>query len=326
MMSALRIVFAGTPAFAARHLQALLSAGHTPIAVYTQPDRSAGRGKTLQASPVKQLAQSHQIPVHQPLSLKSEEAQQELAALKPDLMIVVAYGLLLPEAVLKIPRFGCINVHASLLPRWRGAAPIERALMAGDAETGVTIMQMDVGLDTGDMLSKVYTPITADDDRVTLEERLAEAGCDALIQTLANLAALQAGAEKQDNSLSTYARKIEKSEALINWHQGTAEVDRLIRASIGRNPAYSLLQGQRIRILKAEPVSATGDAIPGTIVDVNRGSATTAGSIVIACADGAIAASQLQLPGKNPASVRELLNAYSSLFAVGTRFSDQEIT
>ncbi|HLT63054.1 MAG TPA: methionyl-tRNA formyltransferase [Pseudohongiella sp.] len=323
-MPDLKIVFAGTPAFAARHLQALLAAGHTPVAVYTQPDRSAGRGKTLQASPVKQLAQSHNLPVFQPVSLKTPEAQAELAALQPDLMIVVAYGLLLPKAVLDIPRFGCINVHASLLPRWRGAAPIERALMAGDAETGVTIMQMDVGLDTGDMLFKVQTPISDTDDRQTLEDRLAELGCDALIKTLADLQSLQANAEKQDDSLTTYARKIEKAEALINWQGPAAEIDRLIRSSIGRNPAYSLLQGQRIRILKAQPVSLSKNAEPGTIVEVSRGNANSPAAIVIACGEGAIAATQLQLPGKNPANVRELLNAYSSLFAPGARFSDQE--
>lgn len=323
-MSALRIVFAGTPVFAARHLDALLSAGHIPVAVYTQPDRSAGRGKALHASPVKQLAASHQIPVFQPVSLKSAEAQAELAALDADLMIVVAYGLLLPKAVLDIPRRGCINVHASLLPRWRGAAPIERALLAGDRETGVTIMQMDVGLDTGDMLFKASTPIADTDDRLTLEERLAHLGCDALLKTLANLDPIQAMAEKQDDSQTTYARKIDKAEALINWQLSSSEIDRVIRASIGRNPAYSLLQGQRIRILKASPVDASNNAVPGTLIDIHRGDAHTPAALIIACADGAIAASQLQLPGKNPATVRELLNAYSSLFSVGVCFSDQE--
>lgn len=323
-MSALRIVFAGTPAFAARHLEALIAAGHVPVAVYTQPDRSAGRGKTLQASPVKQMALSHQIPVFQPVSLKTAEAQTALKALDADLMIVVAYGLLLPQAVLDIPRRGCINVHASLLPRWRGAAPIERALLAGDSETGVTIMQMDVGLDTGDMLFKVNTPITETDDRLTLEDRLARLGCDALLTTLTDLDRLQARAEKQDDSLTTYARKIEKSEALINWQSPAAEIDRIIRASIGRNPAYSLLHGQRIRILKAHPVNRPNKAMPGTIISTDRGDANAPASLIIACANGAIAATQLQLPGKNPVSVRELLNAYSSLFSVGACFSDQE--
>lgn len=323
-MSALRIVFAGTPAFAARHLDALLSAGLVPVAVYTQPDRSAGRGKTLQASPVKQLALSHQIPVFQPVSLKTPEAQAALAALDADLMVVVAYGLLLPQAVLNTPRRGCINVHASLLPRWRGAAPIERALLAGDHETGVTIMQMDIGLDTGDMLLKVSTPISDFDDRLTLEDRLAQLGCEALLTTLAELDQRQKAAEKQDESLTTYARKIDKAEALINWKSSSTEIDRVVRASIGRTPAYSLLLGQRIRILKASPLKVSHQATPGSIIDIRREQANSPASLVIACADGALAATQLQLPGKNPASVRELLNAYSSLFSIGSCFSDQE--
>lgn len=325
-MSALKIVFAGTPGFAARHLDALIANGHQIVAVYTQPDRAAGRGKTLQASPVKTLALSHDIPVYQPQSLKSDEAQAELAALGADLLVVVAYGLLLPKAVLEIPARGCINVHASLLPRWRGAAPIERALLAGDQETGVTIMQMDVGLDTGDMLYILKTPISHSDDRLTLEHRLADLGCQALLHTLADFDALQAGATAQDNSLSTYAKKIEKTEALINWNSSAAEIDRVVRASIGRNPAYSFLQGQRLRVLKATPDYSPHNIVPGTIIDVVRKDAGSPAFIKVACGNGALLLEELQLPGKNAASVKDLLNSYASLFAAGHLFSDAEAT
>jgi methionyl-tRNA formyltransferase len=323
-MSALKIVFAGTPGFAARHLDALISNGHPVLAVYTQPDRAAGRGKSLHASPVKELALEHNIPVYQPQSLKSEEAQAELAKLGADLLIVVAYGLLLPKAVLEIPARGCINVHASLLPRWRGAAPIERALLAGDSETGITIMQMDAGLDTGDMLYKLTTPVSDHDDRVSLENRLAELGCQALLHTLSDFDALQANAMVQDNASTTYAKKIEKTEALINWGNSAAEIDRTIRASIGRNPAYSFLQGQRLRVLKARPVPGTVKVTPGTILEVVRTDSKSPAFISVACGDGVLMIEELQLPGKNPASVKDLLNSYSSLFTAGHYFCDQE--
>lgn len=324
-MSALKIVFAGTPAFAARHLSTLIASGHKVVAVYTQPDRAAGRGKTLQASPVKELALEHNIPVYQPQSLKTEEAQNELASLGADLMIVVAYGLLLPKAVLEIPARGCINVHASLLPRWRGAAPIERALLAGDHETGITIMQMDVGLDTGDMLYVLKTPIGDSDDRLSLENRLAELGCQALLHTLSNFDLLQAQATTQDSSLSTYAKKIEKTEALINWSFQAKEIDRIVRASIGRNPAYSFLQGQRLRVLKATPMDHPHKQTPGTIIDVLRKDARSPAFVLVACGTGALLLEELQLPGKNPACVKDLLNSYSTLFAAGNCFSDKEL-
>jgi methionyl-tRNA formyltransferase len=323
-MSALKIVFAGTPGFAARHLDALISKGHQVIAVYTQPDRAAGRGKSLHASPVKELAVKHNIPVYQPQSLKSQEAQAELAKLGADLMIVVAYGLLLPKAVLEIPARGCINVHASLLPRWRGAAPIERALLAGDSETGITIMQMDVGLDTGDMLYTLTTPVSDHDDRVSLENRLAELGCQALLHTLDNFDVLQANAMVQDNASTTYAKKIEKNEALINWGNSAAEIDRTVRASIGRNPAYSFLQGQRLRVLKARPVPGSVKVTPGTILEIVRADSKSPAFISVACGSGILMIEELQLPGKNPASVKELLNSYSSLFTPGNYFCDQE--
>ena len=216
MSQSLRIVFAGTPDFAARHLAALLSSEHEVIAVYTQPDRPAGRGKKLTASPVKTIALEHDIPVYQPENFKSDEAKQELADLNADIMVVVAYGLLLPQVVLDTPKLGCINVHGSILPRWRGAAPIQRSIWAGDAETGVTIMQMDIGLDTGDMLKIATLPIEASDTSASMYEKLAGLGPDALIDCLADIAAGKAEPVKQDDELANYAKKLSKEEARID--------------------------------------------------------------------------------------------------------------
>lgn len=223
MSDSLRIIFAGTPDFAARHLDALLSSQHQIVGVFTQPDRPAGRGNKLTPSPVKVLAEQHNLPVFQPVSLRPEDNQKLVSDLNADVMVVVAYGLILPKAVLDMPRLGCINVHGSLLPRWRGAAPIQRALWAGDAETGVTIMQMDVGLDTGDMLHKVSCPITAQDTSATLYDKLAEMGPQGLLATLAELANGTATPEKQDEALVTYAEKLSKEEARLNWTLSAAQ-------------------------------------------------------------------------------------------------------
>lgn len=317
-MQPLRIVFAGTPPFAAQHLESLLATEHRIVGVYTQPDRAAGRGKQLHPSAVKYLAQTHELPVYQPVSLRSVEAQQTLAELRPDLMIVVAYGLLLPQAVLDIPRFGCINVHASLLPRWRGAAPIERALLAGDKETGVTIMQMDKGLDTGPMLYKIPLAIAEDDDRQTLESRLADIGRIGLVYCLQNLEALRETAQTQDDHLSTYASKLDKAEALINWEQSAESINLQIRSGIGRTPAYSILGGERIRLLRARPSAERTTAVPGTIVQADRD------RLSIACANSLLNVTLMQLPGKNPLSIGEILNSRKELLAPGQRFSSTE--
>lgn len=314
-MPSLRLVFAGTPAFAATHLQALLRTRHRVLAVYTQPDRPAGRGNQLVASPVKALAVAHDIPIFQPRTLKDAEAQQQLRQLHPDLLVVVAYGLLLPQAVLDIPVHGCINVHASLLPRWRGAAPIERALLAGDAETGVTIMRMDAGLDTGAMLYKTSVNIGPDDTRMSLEEKLAQLGVNALLHVLDNLADCLAHAEVQDSGLATYAAKLEKSEAQIDWTASATVIDRQIRAGIGRNPAYAILGDQRVRVLAASPLALNSGKPPGTITDIQEG------CLLVACGNGSLRIRELQLPGKNPASVAALLNAYRQLLYPGNRFS-----
>lgn len=317
-MDNLQICFAGTPAFAAAQLQALLDAGHTVVAVYTQPDRPSGRGKKLLPSPVKQLALASGLPVLQPASLKPGEEAEALAALKPDVMVVVAYGLILPKTILDVPRLGCLNVHASLLPRWRGAAPIERALLAGDEVSGVTIMQMDEGLDTGAMLDTEAVDILDSDNRVDLEKKLQIAGQTALIRTLDNLEARQSNATAQVDADSCYAAKLEKSEALIDWNMSAESIGRQIRAGIGRSPAYSMLGDQRLRILEGRPSTDGHLGQPGEIVDSSRD------SFSICCASGLLEVTRVQLPGKNPASVKDINNARPDLFATGRMFASSQ--
>lgn len=318
-MNKLRVCFAGTPEFAAAHLNALIAAqaeSHFElVAVYTQPDRAAGRGKKLSPSPVKQSALDAGLPVFQPLSLRSEEARAELEALGCDVMIVVAYGLILPQSILDTPRLGCVNVHASLLPRWRGAAPIERALLAGDKATGVTIMQMDAGLDTGVMLDKTVVAIDPRETRVSLEEKLIAAGSRALVAAINSLEALQEKAEAQDDSQSTYAAKIDKAESLIEWALPASQIDLLVRACIGRTPAFTLLEGQRIRLLESAIDSAQSDAPAGTVTHVDK-----RGFSVVCGERSVLKVSRVQMPGKGEVSVGELLNGKPDAFAVGTCF------
>ncbi len=266
-------------------------------------------------SPVKQLALQHGIPVLQPESLKSEQAAKNLSDFAPDVLVVVAYGLILPQAIIDVPKFGCINVHASILPRWRGAAPIERAILAGDKESGVTIIQMDAGLDTGAMLHSVPVDINDEDNRETLSAKLEEVGPEALLFALDNLATLKTSARVQDDALATYAHKLEKSEAEIDWDSSAAEVSRKIRAGIGRLPAYTCLDGHRLRILDAQ-VSTTGvDAAPGTIT------ATSKDSFTVACRDSSLIVNVVQLPGKTAMRVRDVLNSRPALFSPGNRFT-----
>jgi len=318
-MNKLRVCFAGTPEFAAAHLNALIAAQAESrfelVAVYTQPDRAAGRGKKLSPSPVKQSALDAGLPVFQPLSLRSEEARAELEALGCDVMIVVAYGLILPQSILDTPRLGCVNVHASLLPRWRGAAPIERALLAGDKATGVTIMQMDAGLDTGVMLDKTVVAIDPRETRVSLEEKLVAAGSRALVAAINSLEALQEKAEAQDDSQSTYAAKIDKAESLIEWALPASQIDLLVRACIGRTPAFTLLEGQRIRLLESAIDSAQSDAPAGTVTHVDKR------WFSVVCGERSVLkVSRVQMPGKGEMSVGELLNGKPDAFAVGTCF------
>ncbi|KIV65760.1 Methionyl-tRNA formyltransferase [Pseudomonas sp. FeS53a] len=309
MTQALRLVFAGTPEFAAEHLQALLDTPHQIVAVYTQPDRPAGRGQKLMPSPVKQLALQHGLPVLQPPTLRDPATQEELRALAPDLMVVVAYGLILPQVVLDIPRLGCINSHASLLPRWRGAAPIQRAVQAGDAESGVTVMQMEAGLDTGPMLLKVTTPITAADTGGSLHDRLAQLGPQAVVQAIAGLAAGTLQGEVQDDALATYAHKLNKDEARIDWSRPADELERLVRAFNPWPICHSTLDGQPLKVLAAEPAEGRGQ--PGQILDASKDGLT------VACGEGALRLTRLQLPGGKPLAFADLYNSRREQFAPG---------
>ena len=314
MTQPLRIVFAGTPEFAAAHLKALLNSPYEVVAVYTQPDRPAGRGQKLMPSPVKQLALQHQIAVYQPQTLRDPAAQAELAALKPDLLVVVAYGLILPQVVLDIPRLGCINSHASLLPRWRGAAPIQRAIQAGDAESGVTVMQMEAGLDTGPMLLKVSTPISAEDTGGSLHDRLAELGPPAVLQAIDGLAAGSLRGEVQDDSLATYAHKLNKDEALLDWSRPAVELERLIRAFNPWPICHSSLNGAPLKVLAAQLVTEQGEGrgTPGEILAASKDGLT------VACADGALRLTRLQLPGGKALNFVDLFNSRREQFAVGS--------
>lgn len=311
-MTPLRIIFAGTPDFAARHLQALLDSEHQVIAVYSQPDRPAGRGQQLQASPVKQLAQAHQIPVYQPKSLKKSKAQAELASLNADLMVVVAYGLILPEIVLQTPKLGCINVHGSLLPRWRGAAPIQRALWAGDTETGVTIMQMDVGLDTGAMLSKASLAISQTDTSASLYDKLADIGPKALLAALDDLPDLQQQAQAQAETLASYAEKLSKEEAQLDFSKPAVALEREIRAFNPWPVSYLQLGTQQLKVWQARVDATAQPAAPGTIISADKK------GIVVATAEGALVLEQLQPPGKKAMAAADFLNGRSDWFPVGS--------
>jgi len=311
----LRIIFAGTPDFAARHLDALLSSGHHVVGVFTQPDRPAGRGKKLMPSPVKVLAEENGLPVFQPASLRPQENQQLVADLHADVMVVVAYGLILPKAVLDMPRLGCINVHGSLLPRWRGAAPIQRALWAGDTETGVTIMQMDVGLDTGDMLYKLVCPITDEDTSATLYDKLAGLGPAGLIETLAQLANGTAQPQVQDEAQVTYAEKLSKEEARVDWSLSAAQLERCIRAFNPWPMSWLEIDGQPLKIWKASVIDTGTTAEPGTIVDATKQ------GIQVATGDGILNVESLQPAGKKAMSAQDLLNSRREWFVPGHRLA-----
>ena len=309
----MNLIFAGTPEFAAATLQALMDAGHRICAVYTQPDRPSGRGQKLTPSAVKALATTHNIPVYQPIHLKSstEEgraAQAELAQIVADsnidAMIVAAYGLILPQTVLDMPRLGCLNIHASLLPRWRGAAPIHRAILAGDAETGITIMQMDAGLDTGDMLYEAKLAIENNDTSATLHDRLALLGGEAVVHTLEKLAQYQDSKTKQDNDLANYAAKLTKAEGQIDWTQPAVVLDRLIRGLQPWPVAYTKIGEDVLRVWSAELMNETVKGQAGEIITVERN------GIVVACGDShAVRLTQLQWAGGKPLNSVQILQA-----------------
>ncbi|UDG81177.1 Methionyl-tRNA formyltransferase [Candidatus Hartigia pinicola] len=303
MSEQLNIIFAGTPSFAANHLAALLKTQHQVVGVLTPPDQPAGRGKKLTMSPVKLLAQKHQISIFQPSSLNSKKSYQWIKERNADLLIVVAYRFLLPKAILDIPRLGCLNVHGSLLPRWRGAAPIQRAILAGDVETGVTITQMDEGLDTGDILHKVKCSITIEDTSTTLYKKLIYLGSEALIHTLGLISKQQHSVEKQNNDLSNYAEKISKNEARINWQLPAEKIARYIRALQSGPMSYFMVQEQSIKVWQATAILETHTEQPGRIISVDKN------GVRIATSDGVINILQLQLPGKKAVGVQDLLNS-----------------
>ncbi len=308
MSTPLRIIFSGTPEFSVAPLRALLDSEHRVVAVYTQPDRPAGRGRKLSASPVKALAVRHQIPVYQPKTLKGAHEQEQLAALHADLMVVVAYGLLLPQAVLDTPRLGCVNIHASLLPRWRGAAPIQRAILAGDSETGITIMRMDAGLDTGPMLHTLSCPIEPQDTAGSLHDRLAPLGADALMQALPAIADGSAVERTQDNDLACYAHKLNKEEAALDWSRPAPELERQVRAFDPWPVAQTRYEGQVMRVWSGRAISGSGAA--GTVLAAGRD------GIDVACGDGLLRIERLQMPGKRAMSSADFLNAHDPLGAI----------
>ncbi len=288
----LKIIYAGTPEFAVPALESLLRSEHQVLAVYTQPDRPAGRGRKLQPSPVKACALAHKVPVLQPESFNNPEDQRQLAIFQADLMVVAAYGLLLPTSVLDTPRLGCINIHASLLPRWRGAAPIQRALLAGDQETGITIMQMEKGLDTGDMLASLRLPIAPDWTAADLHDQLKLLGAELLIDTVDKLDAGKLEARHQDNSLATYANKLTKQEACIDWNQDAETIQRQIRAYVPWPVSFTLLQGENLRIWRASIDDTHTASKPGEVIDHNQN------GLFISCRDSVLRVTELQFTGK----------------------------
>ncbi|KAA8727332.1 methionyl-tRNA formyltransferase [Ewingella americana] len=307
----MRIIFAGTPDFAARHLDALLTSEHEVVGVFTQPDRPAGRGNKLTPSPVKTLALEHGIPVFQPKSLRPAESQQLVAELNADVMVVVAYGLILPQAVLDMPKLGCINVHGSLLPRWRGAAPIQRSLWAGDSQTGITIMQMDVGLDTGNMLHKIECDIEPQDTSATLYNKLAELGPTGMLATLQQLAEGTARPEVQDEALVTYAEKLSKEEARLDWSLSAKQLERCIRAFNPWPMSYFVIDEQPVKVWQAEALDQQTSAQPGTIIAAGKA------GIQVATSDGILNILQLQPAGKKAMSVQDILNSRREWFIEG---------
>ena len=317
MNPSLRIIYAGTPDFSVPTLQALIDSPHQVIAVYTQPDRPSGRGRKIQFSPVKQLALKHQIPIEQPQHLKSDEALQTLMAYQADVMIVAAYGLMLPQTILDAPKYGCLNIHGSILPQWRGAAPIQRAIAAGDKQTGITIMQMNIGLDTGDMLHKSTLTITEKDTGQTIHDQLSIQGAEDIMLVLEQLTKQSLQPESQNNALSSYAHKLSKAEAEIDWSQSAQTIDQMVRAFNPWPVAYTHQGNKTIKILLTSQVktsvsplvtAGTSDkphASPGTVINESKA------GIEVSTGDGNLLIHRLQIPGKKAMNVTDYLNGHS---------------
>lgn len=297
----MKIIFAGTPIFAAIALDMLLQQNHQIIMVLTQPDRPAGRGMKLTVSPVKQLAQQHDLPLLQPESLKTPEIQAQLQALDADMMVVAAYGLILPQVVLTAPRFGCLNIHASLLPRWRGAAPIQRAILAGDSETGITIMQMDAGLDTGGILLQRSLSIAVNDTAQTLHDKLAQLGAQCIVETIMLLQQRELSSTKQDEALASYATKIVKADAAINWQQSAQHIDRIVRAFNPVPGAYTSLRGDILKIWQAK-IASENKGKPGEIIAIN------AEGFIVACGKGSLQIVRVQKSGGTKLNATDYLS------------------
>ena len=320
----MRIAFAGTPEFAVPPLAALTASSHALVGVLTQPDRPAGRGRRLTASPVKEFALQHGLPIAQPLTLRSAEGRSALEAWQPEVLVVVAYGLILPPEALAIPRFGCINIHASLLPRWRGAAPVQRAILEGDTVTGVTLMQMDAGLDTGPILLQRSSPISLEDDTSSVLAALASLGAPALLEVLAGIEAGSLRPEPQPASGVTYARKIDKAEARIDWQGSAAVIDRQVRAFRPWPVAETTHHGEQVRIHRAQPID---ERAPGSSIDhalLERAATAAPGSIlgmheerlVVRCGTGLLGILELQRAGRRSVSAREFANSLPTITEV----------
>jgi methionyl-tRNA formyltransferase len=315
MSAPLNIVFAGTPEFAATHLTHLIAGPHRVVSVLTQPDRRAGRGKKLQPSAVKSVALDANIPLWQPDTLKDPASEAQLAAYDADIMVVVAYGLILPAAILAIPRIGCINVHASLLPRWRGAAPVQRAIEAGDRKTGVSIMIMEPGLDTGPVLLRREVVITGDHTGGTLLAELERVGTGALTECLTDITSRLLSAQPQNEEQVTYAAKVEKVEAAIDWGLGAIEIDRKVRALLPSPGCFAVLNHDRLKVWAAHAVHEAHSAAPGEIVSVNND------GISVACGEGVLVITEAQMPGGKPQSVATLLNGHQDKLKLGVQFT-----
>jgi methionyl-tRNA formyltransferase len=305
MSHSLRIVYAGTPEFAVPALNALCGSAHQVVAVYTQPDRPAGRGQMLTASPVKHSAELRGIAVEQPVNFRSDEAVMQLRSYAPDVMVVAAYGLILPQVVLDIPRLACINIHGSLLPRWRGAAPIQRALLAGDDQTGITIMRMAAGLDTGPMLRSQSLSITPQDTAATLHGRLAALGAELLLRVLQDLPSALNAAQPQPEADVTYAKKITKQEALLDWSLSASQLDRQVRAFNPWPIAETRLQGEQLRVWHAEVIPAVQHAEPGTVLQAD------AAGIRVACGTDILNITRLQQAGRKVVAAADFIKSHA---------------